>query len=171
MSKEGKVWGFRGAQYRNPSRTPMYLPRAHIGARPIFGKFSLVGPKNRFFPEWANVTRYLNFVLQVLFEVGLTPNYRGFNVGNFARDLKFFEFLVISAILRISPIWLDPPPYLWATPFWLEKSNQTTWEAHIHREGAQPIWGQGFMVDNGLFSMLSCKFSFLYLEFTKSHIP
>ena len=110
MSKEGKVWGFRGAQYRNPSRTPMYLPQVHIGPRSFFRKFSLVGPKNRFFPEWANVTRYLNFVLQVLFEVGLTPNYRGFNVGNFARDLKFFEFLVISAILRISPIWLDPPP-------------------------------------------------------------
>ena len=145
MSKEGKVWGFGGAQYRNPSRTPMYLPRAHIGARPIFGKFSLVGPKNRFFPEWANVTRYLNFVLQVLFEVGLTPNYRGFNVGNFARDLKFFEYLVISAILRISPKWPDPPLIVTTQHFdWKNRTRplgKPIFTGKVHNlYGARVLW-------------------------------
>ena len=54
---EGMSWGFGGAQCRDPYPTFMHLPRAHIGPKADFGKISFVGSKNRFFTDWANITR------------------------------------------------------------------------------------------------------------------
>ena len=73
MPKEGMVWGFYPPYYRDPPITFMYLPRAHIRPGADFGKFSFVGPKNRFCPDWENVSRGLKNGIQVFFGVVLTP--------------------------------------------------------------------------------------------------
>ena len=55
---------------------------AHIALKAFFEKISFVGPKNRFFTDRSNVTKCFKNDIQVFFEVGLTPNYRGFIVDN-----------------------------------------------------------------------------------------
>ena len=102
-------WGLGGAQCRDPHITFMYLPRAHIGPKADFGKISFAGPKNRFFTDWANITKRLKNVPRVFFEAILTPIQRGFILSNFGVDLKIFVFLAILAFLRYPPKWPLPP--------------------------------------------------------------
>ena len=109
-------WGFGGALWRDPYPTFMYLPRAHIGPKADFGKISFAGPKNRFFTDWANITKRLKNVPRVFFEAILTPIQRGFILSNFWVDLKknrffgYFGFFEVSSKMAPTPLKYSPRP-------------------------------------------------------------
>ena len=67
-------------------------PMGHSDPQGIFWKITSMGSKNRFLQSEVIMPGEPKFVFNAFNELSLTPTYRGFNVGNFVRDIIFRQF-------------------------------------------------------------------------------